>query len=499
MGRKTYDVFQTVENKAVLLANYWKNFETEILQHLPDSYHAEIKELSSNLETALENLINELRYPTLILATTGTTSGGKSTLVNFFCGADILPTKVSEMSAGTVTIEYSERKSLIIPETEGALWECGEWHDLSEDEIRDRLEKVMKDYIKSRKEGKNIAYPQFIVSYPFRLFKEYEQDLPRGVRLKLLDLPGLSSVGDESNAQVIKQCRQALCLVTYNSYEIDDDKKKSLLLQVVEEVKSLGGSPARMLFILNRIDVFRENRNWRESEKEFVIETIKNIKTLLTEELGEYTKEIDNLQVSKLSTKPALLSLAVESFDEEKSTEACREARKHCGAIIDNILDDLPGAIHKWTKHDRLRIAQDLWSKSYAEEFQQHLKEHITEHFPALVIPQSLEKFNVAAGNSIVQWAVQTTTAILNIEEKRYQQESAKISSIKSSLDGFLRVSDNNLRKPFEEINDKCQEYLEQQNAEDLGDILGETVGKLQQTEPYNQIEEKLIPLYNWR
>ncbi|BAQ64451.1 hypothetical protein [Geminocystis sp. NIES-3709] len=104
MAKKIYEVFQSLENKANLLAGYWDNFKTEIIQHLPESYHGEIEELSNNLQKSLEVLIDELRHPTLILATTGTTSSGKSTLVNFLCGADIVPTAVSEMSAGSVTI-----------------------------------------------------------------------------------------------------------------------------------------------------------------------------------------------------------------------------------------------------------------------------------------------------------------------------------------------------------------------------------------------------------
>ena len=146
MSQKSYEVFQAVENKATLLGSYWDNFKTEIIQHLPESYHAEIDELSSNLTTALEKLIDELRHPTLILATTGTTSSGKSTLVNFLCVADIVPTAVSEMSAGTVTIEYSEERALIIKETPGALWGCGEWKNISDEEIYDRLDEVMISY-----------------------------------------------------------------------------------------------------------------------------------------------------------------------------------------------------------------------------------------------------------------------------------------------------------------------------------------------------------------
>ena len=499
MSRKTYDVFQAVENKATVLANYWDNFQTEIIRHLPESYHPEIQELSSNLEVALEKLIDELRHPTLILATTGTTSSGKSTLVNFLCGADIVPTAVSEMSAGSVTIEYSEEKALIIQETSGALWECSEWKNISEEEICERLEQVMISYIDNKEEQPNLAHPKFIIYYPFRLFKEYEQDLPRGVRVKLLDLPGLSYVGDDRNMDVIKQCREALCLVTYNSQENDPQKVKSLLLQVVEEVKGLGGSPERMLFILNKIDVFREDRNWIESEQRFVEKTVNNIKAELIEQLGEYTKEIEQLQVVKLSTRPALLSLGIQNFDENLSIKSCRDARKYCAAIIEDILEELPGSVYKWVKHDRERIGSDLWHKSYAEEFQQYLNEHITQHFPKLVIPQAIDRFNVAAGNSIAQWAVHTTTAILNSSEENYQQECERISSIKSSLDQFLQVSDTNLRKPFEEMNQKCEEYLSQPNTEDLARVLEVAVEELQKTKPYNKIEEKLIPLYDWR
>jgi GTPase Era involved in 16S rRNA processing len=381
MSQKSYEVFQAVENKANLLAGYWGDFKTEIIRHLPESYHGEIHELSSNLEKALEVLINELRHPTLILATTGTTSSGKSTLVNFLCGADIVPTAVSEMSAGAVTIEYSEEKTLIIEETPGALWKCGEWKNISDEEICKRLEEAMLRYIDNKIDNKkdkaNLAYPKFTIYYPFRLFKEYEQDLPKGVKVKLLDLPGLSYVGDESNMEVIKQCRGALCLVTYNSQETDPQRVKSLLSQVVEEVKELGGSPERMLFILNKIDVFREDKNWVKSEKRFIEKTTRSIKKELTEQLREYTKAIENLKIIKLSTRPAFLSLELQSSDENRRIEASKQARKQCTSLIEDILDELPGSPSKWLNHDRTRIANTLWQESYAEEFQQYLNLHI--------------------------------------------------------------------------------------------------------------------------
>jgi ribosome biogenesis GTPase A len=114
MAIKIYQVFEDVKDKAKILNNSWNNFYSEISKHLPDTYQHELLKLSDNLEIAINKLVDELRNPTLTLATTGTTSSGKSTLVNLLCGAEIVPVAVSEMSAGAVTIEYSDEKSLEI-------------------------------------------------------------------------------------------------------------------------------------------------------------------------------------------------------------------------------------------------------------------------------------------------------------------------------------------------------------------------------------------------
>ena len=316
MSKQLYKVFDEVEFKAQLLAKYWNNFYTEISEHLPDTYQPDMQELSIKLDEALSNLVDELRNPTLTLATTGTTSSGKSTLVNLLCGAEIVPVAVSEMSAGAVTIEYSKEKSLIIHETPGALWECGEWRGIREEKIYQRLYEAMISYIENREKQPNLACPQSTIFYPFRLVKESKLELPQGTRVKILDLPGLAYVGDQGNANVIQQCREALCIVTYNSTETDVQKVKSLLQEVVQQVKDLGGSPARMLFTLNRIDVFRTDRNWPETENRFVENARSSIKGELTEQLKEYTEDIEKLQVVKLSTWPALLALQIQNYDE---------------------------------------------------------------------------------------------------------------------------------------------------------------------------------------
>ncbi|MFN9559485.1 MAG: dynamin family protein [Dolichospermum sp.] len=499
MSNSVYKVFAEIESKAKLLAQYWDNFHTEISQHLPESYQPEIQELSDKLETALNQLVYELQNPTLTLATTGTTSSGKSTLVNLLCGAEIVPVAVSEMSAGAVTIEYNTEKSLIIHETPGALWECGEWRGISDDKIYQRLYQAMIGYIENRETQPNLACPQSTITYPFRLLKESQLQLPKGTRVRILDLPGLAYVGDQGNANVIKQCREALCIVTYNSAETDSQKVKSLLQEVVQQVKDLGGSPARMLFALNRIDVFRADRNWPESENRFVEKAIRDIKHELTEQLKEYTEDIENLKVVKLSTWPALLSLQIQNQDDIYSAEASKKADNNFNGLIEDILEDLPRNTQKWNRHDKNRVAEALWEKSYGEEFQENLREHINKHFPQLVIPQIIERFNIAAGNAIAEWATQTTNAVLNSSEERYQEECENISQIRSSIERFLQISDTNLREPFERIDTKIKQVIAEQSEDDPVLYLESTILELKNVEPYNLLGEKLYPLYGWR
>jgi len=358
----------------------------------------------------------------------------------------------------------------------------------------------MISYIDNREKQPNLACPQSTIFYPFRLLKESQLQLPPGTKVKILDLPGLSYVGDQGNANMIRQCREALCIVTYNSAETDSQKVKSLLQEVVQQVKDLGGSPARMLFILNRIDVFRADRNWEETENRFIENAISSIKSELTDQLQEYTKEIENLQVVKLSTMPALLSLQIQNSDDNYSCVACKNADEKFNGLIDkDILDVLPRNVQNWKPQDRKRVSKALWKNSYAEEFQQHLKQHITQHFPQLVIPQAIERFNIAAGNAVAEWAVQTTTAILNSSKKEYQQECENILHIRLAIEQFLEENDKNLRKPFEEIDTEIKKIFAGKSKNDALYQLQITISKINEKKPYNELGNKLRPLFGWR
>ncbi|NEP50942.1 MAG: GTPase [Moorea sp. SIO3C2] len=507
------NIFEAVEESINNINKEWGSFQDKIGNQLPPEYHTELEGLNIEFQLAVSELVKELSQPVLTLATTGTTSSGKSTLVNFLCGAEIVPVAVQEMSAGVVIVEYSETKSLKIDQTPGALWECGEWRNLTDEDIYDRLDQVMKSYLQANRDGKtSVACPQTTISYPFRLVADPNLlDLPEKTKVRIMDLPGLAHVGDEGNGSVIRKCKEALCIVTYNSAETDRQKVSNLLQEVVDQVKELGGSPARMLFVMNRIDEFRKDQNWPDSEIDFFKKTVHDIKQKLTKELEEYKEDISALKVIKMSALPALLSVQMKSHNQQKSTQASEKINKRFNFLIpEDILEDLPGLAKKWDSQGRKRVSDAVWEVSYADEFHKYLKEHIDENFPQLVIPQIVDRFKAKAGNAVAEWAIQTTYAFINSSEEDYQKECNNIFKIRQDISQFILQKAQELRGPFEQIENALEGLMKESGQraspeQELIDprtrtdqIIADIIRELRESS-YQERADSLVPLYGWR
>jgi hypothetical protein len=119
-----------------------------------------------------EEAVARLQKPSFRIATIGTTSSGKSTIVNALIGRKIAPTEAQEMSAGILRIRHGERSKLVIHNTEGATWECGTWEDLRDEEIYSRLKLTMEAYHQERgkkrkkRDEAEVGIPQVGVECP---------------------------------------------------------------------------------------------------------------------------------------------------------------------------------------------------------------------------------------------------------------------------------------------------------------------------------------------
>ena len=205
--------------------------------------------------TVYQEAVQRLKNPSFRIATLGTTSSGKSTIVNALIGRKIAPIEAGEMSGGVLTIQHSQEQRLMIGETEDAVWDTGEWTGLSDEDLYQRISTVMHSYHAARKKREYVA-PQ--ITAQVSLLPACNSSLlglPNGIGVELIDLPGLKSVQDRTNLATIQgQVNKAFSLVALDYMQVDDDHRKRLLEELKKVVEYLQGRTDSMIFILNRVD-----------------------------------------------------------------------------------------------------------------------------------------------------------------------------------------------------------------------------------------------------
>jgi hypothetical protein len=450
--------------------------ESKVRDMITELDHKRLQ-LDDRFSAAFAQLVEEIWRPCITFATTGTTSSGKSTLVNLLCGAPVMPVDIEEMSAGVVEVTHGERKRLKIHATPGALWEHGEWDAPTDQQISDLLRQAMAKYHEHVKQvrklgaredaGLNMAEanetfrnfqavccPRAELTYPTRLGAEHELlNLPPQCGLKIIDLPGLKHVHDEVNRPVIDEARRAVCLVTYNSEEPNDEVQNRLLEQIADQVKAIGGSPARMLFILNRIDgVARDYPDGEERRQRFIDKKTRQIREILTERLPHYQHVTESVGVLPLSTLPALRSLQMMNGDAEKRIAAWKQIRGYFFHLLEEEAMDQLKPTNQWTGDDFQAVGKMMWKTSRAEAFFTSLQNHVATHFPELVLPQAVDRFKMNVAGDLVEWVVQTAQAELNSSTERFELERKRVDEIGAKLRAITQQNARSLLEPIEKL-----------------------------------------------
>lgn len=456
---------------------------------------ARVKGSGGRVREAFEVLTKRFSQPPITLATAGTTNSGKSALVNFLCGHKIVPVAVTEMSAGVVRIRRDPARRIKVLLTGRACWECGEWTDpadVSDEAIHDRIKRVMMAYHARRGQPDEPEPPSIEVDFPTWM------EFP-GFDLSFMDLPGLKFVGDEQSARVIAYSKKALCLVTYNSEETDEHKQHQLLQQVVEQVKELGGSPARMMFVLNRIDALRRDaKDLQTEERLFAERTAAGIRGLLRERLPEYSAEIERVQVVRLSTLPALLALEVLGWANERAdaVRAAGQLEENFNALIPRaLLKKLPRDIEDWGEEHFKELGEAVWETSRGREFIEQLDRHIEDHIPELIVPPVVGEFREEVAEVLGE-AQQIISSEVNRTTERFDAEKARIERVSKELGALWTEAEQQLLQPLVGLR----------RALDSRAPLTEEIQKVFRDEVPRAIKyplvagpESLAPLYLWR
>nr|WP_174783591.1 dynamin family protein [Dolichospermum sp. UHCC 0259] len=248
-------------NNARTLLNELGNSIANLVNSSPDVFaDPGIKSALDGFLDAFEEAVERLENPSFRIATIGTTSSGKSTIVNALIGRKIAPIDAEEMSGGVLTLKHSQDSKLIIEKTQNAAWETGEWTGLTDDDLYQRIRSVMNSYHEARQKREYVA-PQITAYVP--LLPACDSNLlglPPGIGVELIDLPGLKSVQDRTNlATIQQQVNKTFSLVALDYTQVDDSHRKRLLEELKKVVEYLQGRTDSMIFILNRVDRRTEN------------------------------------------------------------------------------------------------------------------------------------------------------------------------------------------------------------------------------------------------
>ena len=387
-------------------ASYWQQrqkdifrvaneIENDLAGRLSDAQREVLAARRLDLGNAVQGLADHARSPELVIATTGTTSSGKSTLANFLIGEDILPAAVQEMSAGVVTIRHHEKRhTLKIPSTRGAQWETGEWDDLSADMLRQKLASTMTAFREAEREDPSIEPVRFEIDWPIRLARQSAKfSLPPSTRVTIVDLPGLKAISDERNGPIIKEnVRQALCLVAYNSEETDKQKQQALLNQVVAQVMELRQGPdsvGRMLFLLNRVDAFIKDANPAESLASFKDEVTGQLHEGLLAKLPEERAVIERIEPTMISSLPALWAVeaGLPAITADSQQILLDKIESHFKSIFpQNYWKSIPRDLAELSDDGRRHLIDDTLRHSRAYDFEERLGRHIASNLPEIVL-----------------------------------------------------------------------------------------------------------------
>lgn len=202
---------------------------------------------------AAEATIERLENPVLSIAMVGTTSAGKSTIVNGLIGRRVAPMEKKEMSAGILTLVDSSSRSITVHPTPKAVWATGIINDIDDDEIYERIRGIFEKY--QGHETKASA-PVIDVTGPI----EWQQNrsilgLPDNLNVEFIDLPGLKTVNDPKNLEIIQKIlSRAFCVVAMDFNDVDPSRIRRLLEEVKDIVKAAQDNTDFLLFALNKVD-----------------------------------------------------------------------------------------------------------------------------------------------------------------------------------------------------------------------------------------------------
>lgn len=356
--------------------------------------------LSNKIDAAIERL----KHPYLSLATIGTTSAGKSTVVNALAGRKIAPMEAKETSAGVLKLVPNESRNLFIEKSD--YWEFGNFPNISDEDAYNKIASIFERYFKIKN---LVPAPLITVEGPLLWSKHPELiGLPESLSFQFVDLPGLKTVDDPKNLPIIKEnLAKSVSIVAMDYTDVDQVKIIRLLEELKEIVEALDGNDGSILFILNKVDRRTSSdeplREKIKTLKNAIISTLPlnkgvevdiipfcaNMLYLAQSAIGNafYTDNEFSIDFKQIGNLILEYGIRFEKSSVEEERNAYERVSK-CYEIIRDEYDEPIGTKMKNepSKDDVVTIVKAAYRMSHAERLFEALKNKIETSFSSVVI-----------------------------------------------------------------------------------------------------------------
>jgi len=362
----------------------------------------ELHDAFMDVFTKIDRSQQRLEHPVLSIATVGTTSAGKSTIVNALIGRRIAPMHEKEMSAGVLQLLPDKQVSMTVKKS--SHWESGKFPDIITDEqAYDKIQSIFETY---KKFEKITTAPNITVRGPL-LWDTHPEllGLPNNISVEFIDLPGLNSASDPNNIKIIQDnLSRSLCIVAINCLDVNDKTLERLLEELQDIIKAMSGSEDNkerkntdsILFLYNKFDALDLHIESLESR-------ISYFKQLVCKRLNLKEKQVNIIPFASRLLYYAQSSIG-NNFYTDKQELNCNEE------FLDGLFANCEYAFGRKSPHKKLgddvygfldnktKIPDDILKKfisvcyklSGANEILAELKRRIQESFAAVIIQPAI-------------------------------------------------------------------------------------------------------------
>ncbi len=339
--------------------------------------------------------------PDLPIAVVGTTSSGKSTLLNLLCGRFLLAPKVQESPRVRVELRHRPRpNSATIHEPPELHSEPIHAHTDSSGRqtLQDMIQRLERLPLNRRLNAPIridlpiglasgwTTLPMWVrnIAKRFTTSGTFAPQIRTQRRLILRDLPGLLNTESQETRQLISAgLNGALILLVINAGEVDHRKEEELMRLVFRNLRLQGKPWDQVFFALNRIDLFGSDPG-QQDEKKHRISNIQHSLAVAAWEEYQMSQRPDPPTIHQIATLPAfaaqLLSSGGRHLDPNDRAFLLDQAVEYAGRMVPrDIADLLPRSRQRWKPGHVRTFCKHAATLSHWNDFRRALCRQIDE------------------------------------------------------------------------------------------------------------------------